>query len=266
MANFTAAEPGDEAEKTLENNRCYSISKLSDWLKHDTWAVHEALCLVCNIEPSDSEILWPPGFEEIDFDTPQAQRISLLNDEPIFSLAPDSDPDADAITKSIAFVDDRVEHLWTVTTKYGLFEIIWRMYNRQKASEQLGTCWRLFYSDPAHADLLPQEPSFFLDWSSRKRIEIKWLDWAKARGHLDGLAVTANSDEVDLDKRERDTLHAMIGALLHKLGIDPGQHGVIKRIVGITEDYDAPIGKTKISEVLRNIPAAKETVQDRKRR
>lgn len=64
-----------------EADRCYPISKLPDWFKHDTWTNHQALCLFSNIEPSDSEIIWPDTFLERKIEVPEAQRVALLNED-----------------------------------------------------------------------------------------------------------------------------------------------------------------------------------------
>jgi len=194
-------EPGDSPEKTLEINRCYSISKLTEWLKHDTWASHEALCLVCDIEPSDSEILWPPRFEDISFDTPQPQRIAMLSEEPIYSLAPDPDADTFALQRSNSFIEERLETGWDTEFSCHFFEIHTRMQNRQRASGRLESCWRIFFSTPAHADLPPQEPTYFLEWSSRKQIEIPWLEWAKSSG-----LINDKPDESPAVKTEKRTI------------------------------------------------------------
>ena len=154
-------------------------------------ATREALCLISDIEPSDSEILWPPAFEEITIETPQAQRLTLLSEEPIFSLAPDADADADALERSIDFVDRRLEQQWAVANLRSLhfFSIHTMMQIRQKASERLQANWRIFFSNPKHVDLSPQEPPYFLEWSARKKIDIPWLDWAVESEYLpSGLA------------------------------------------------------------------------------
>lgn len=134
------------------------------------------------------------------------------------------------------------------------------------AQELLKDLWATYFSNADHVESPTQSPQYFIKWAKLKCIEISWLDWAKTRGYVDGSMQTTSSDQVDLDKRERDTLDTLVGALLNALKINPSGHGVIKKIVGITEDYDAPIRKTAISKILKRIPTATESVQDRKSR
>lgn len=148
------------------------------------------------------------------------------------------------------------------------------------AQRMLKEAWNIYFSSPDHGiapyseiidenefeQMLSRSPSYFINWAESKGIEISWLDWAKARGYIDGQAQTETSDLAALDKRERDTLDTLIGALLNALEIDPSGYAVVKRIEGLALKYGAPIRKTTLTNILKRIPAATESVQDRKSR
>lgn len=139
-----------------EADRCYPISKLPDWFKHDTWTNHQALCLFSNIEPSDSEIIWPDTFLERKIEVPEAQRVALLNEDPIFSLVPDPDPEGYAIEEAMQFIEVRREQGFTTTSKLHMVEFSHRMMHRYDAVKQLQTNWRIFYSNPSHTEFPSQ--------------------------------------------------------------------------------------------------------------
>ena len=109
------------------------------------------------------------------------------------------------------------------------------------AQRNLRLAWEIYFSNPRHgiepyseiADeddferMIGRPPSYFIDWAETKRIEICWLDWAKARGYL--LKETKAETQSDSDTPQRLTLsdarreeglNAAIRILRHKYESD----------------------------------------------
>ena len=134
------------------------------------------------------------------------------------------------------------------------------------AEATLAALTDIFFSNPNHDKTFASSPDYYITSANGKNLTIPWIKWAEARGYLEPPGQTDKYGPAELDKRERDTLDTLVGALLFALKLDPTSHGVVKQVVGFTEGYGAPIQKTTVGKILKRIRSAKESVQDRKRR
>ena len=251
--------------------RYYDDSSLPTFLRHDTWDALTAIALLCEIDPKHSDLFDP----RIYYNTDLVEEIMYDDTQPYWKIKLLSDYKKEHIPKCwYASVDDFQD-------ASGNWDKNWEQWPDNpdpyisldnKIAPQFAAqrhyveVREIFFSSPDHKDNPTRDPKYFVHWALSKGLEIKWLQWAEVRGYIDDSNQAATADSPDLDKRERDTLDALVGGLLHALKIDPSEHGVIKKIEGLTEDYGAPIRKTAISKILKRIQTAKESVQDRKSR
>ena len=174
----------------------YSNSDLSHWLRYDTWSVRLGLCLICDIDPDQSN--------DMDFDSlvdmtnirpkdrpahPIFDSVVLLSENSIYNLPPDSSPDDSDVFHALQRIDVQNNHpdggLNLPDIVLESTDILARMKRRHDACAKLGQCWAIFASNPAHFKQESFAPSFFINWARQKEVEVPWLDWSRNNGYLD---------------------------------------------------------------------------------
>lgn len=190
----------------------YDKSKLSFWLRYDTWPVELGLCLICDIDPEKSE--------ELDFDElvdmvnikpedkpPYAlyKGVCLLSEDPFYKLKPKKHPQKYDFGEAKQYLKDKADWLEKddIKPEYtnpDYTDICERLRSRAAACMKHGECWTLFESNPWHSDQSRLEPSSFIGWAASKGIDIPWLDWAKGQG-----LVTTERSKLSGGKTKKET-------------------------------------------------------------
>ena len=210
---------------------------LPKWLELHLWTDEEGLCLICDIEPDHVDIQWG--------DSPEISNAGFLSNLDI----------ADYPTLDMYSYDERkkLDHDFVETLQYKAY-LIGRAENTLKRASKLlrrNTSW------PDR----PTSPKQWLEFAQSYNIEVPWLEWAESEGLMARSPINANKKP---DKRAVDSRLAFIGALLAELDIDPAKAN-LKKLVGITVDFGAPLTRNTIDAMLRAIPRAVDEVQSRKR-
>ena len=238
----------------------YDQSSLPNLLRHDTWNRYCGLPLLSGIDPRKSEVFEPLVYYNVPYDEVYEfeRQNSGVRDNGYWKIQLLADPPNSAKRTWYENVDsyEAAVHDWHMTrdlwpelaSEDSLDAILKKHFLAKSVLDELID---LFNSNPVHDSEYTARPAYFINWAKAKHLDIPWLAWARSRNLIDEEQARAD-ESVGLDKRERDTLDALVGALLHSLEIDPGKHGVIKQIEGITEDYGAPIRKTAIGNILKN--------------
>jgi hypothetical protein len=228
-------QDGEENLTSSDEWYWYDKSRLAFWLLHDTWPAELGLCLICDIDPEKSE--------ELDFDDlvdmvnikpedkpPYSlyERICLLSEDPIYKLEREKHPAKRDAAKAKQYLKDWTEGRDKADIKPEYInpdytDICNRIRLREAAYWKHDKCWLIFLSNPLHSHNSRLEPSFLIEWAASKRIDIPWLDWAKARGYLaeDSTESQLKSNEklqsdTPSDKRRQEGLQAAIEILNQK--------------------------------------------------
>ena len=169
--------------------RYYDKSSLPTLLRHDTWDPVTAIALLCEIDPRNSELFKP----EVYYKTSLVEPMMYDEAHPYWKIKLlSADKEANIPRCWYASVDDIQgaeadwEKKWRewpeITDPYTSFdEITAPQFAAERRFVEVG---EIFDSSPDHRDDPTRSPKYFIDWALSKDIEIKWLEWAQARGYL----------------------------------------------------------------------------------
>ena len=252
----------------------YDQSSLPKLLRHDTWGRHYGLSLLCGIDPKKSEAFNPLQYYKIPYDeigTFADETGTDISDTQYWTIQLLADPPNSARRTWYENFDDYEAAIydWDSTRKEfpemanekSLDELL---KDRHVAQRVLDDTNDIFSSNPDHDSTFVAHPNYFIDWAKAKNIDIRWLEWAETRKWISTPSEQTTNLPKKPDKRAKDSRLAFIGALLASKNIDPNSANM-KELIGLTEDFGAPLSRNTISAILNAISSAAVEVQDRKR-
>lgn len=218
------------SEKENEPNswRYYDDSSLVTLLRHDTWDPQTAVSLICEIDPRHSETFEP----RIYYNTPLVEAFMIDETQPFWKIKLLSTNkkahvprcwyrDIDDIQAASMDWDRRWEEWQDRPDPYVSLDD--EITPQNEAQRRFVDVLDIYFSSPPHKTNPIRSPRYFVDWAVSKGIEIRWLEWAKARGYLveDSTESQLKTNEEQLrvtpsDKRKQEGLQAAIEILNQK--------------------------------------------------
>ncbi|GEM_PF-3200094 len=150
-----------------ENTDPYELSSLKKWFTFDLWETKEALCLVCNIDPSTADISWF-GLNDRSLDEwqPIVHNAQLLNKPAGFHLITTGmERNAEEELELSPEAQQKIGEL--TTAQYKLQEIC-RIYERA--------------TDTDFVHFGKGKPTDFIAWALARGFDVEWLPWAISGG------------------------------------------------------------------------------------
>ena len=247
--------PNDAENARQEKLAKYDSSRLGDWLRLPTWTPEEALCLLCDIDPTGAIIHWD-GFTNAHgghVDAPMVERGQLLTERPDSSYAQPGDRVFE-ITSSGEYDP------WFIADDLMIVPIKGSLgLRRHHAELRLRWAWKKYMRNAKHGNLGNRPPYEFINWAESDGIPIHWIGWAFEYGFLDensSDAISGADVMKPLDQRQRNSYLVIIAALCQQLGIDPERRGIAKKIAGFTQDLGCALSDQTIRDTLKDLPDA----------
>lgn len=252
----------------------YDQSSLPNLLQHDTWGRHCGLSLLCGIDPKKSEAFNPLQYYKISYDEidmfahetgtdisdTQYWTIQLLADPPN-SARRTWYQNVDDYEKAINDWDMIRDQFPEMADEKSLDALLTDRYVAKRA---LDATKDIFSSNPDHDSTFVAHPNYFIDWAKAKNVDIPWLKWAETRKLISTPSERTTNSPNKCQTRVLRAFVWFLGALLASKNIDPNSANM-KELIGLTEDFGAPLTRNTISAILDAIPSAAVEVQDRKR-
>lgn len=244
------AEKKDQAKKDP-----YRSSRLRDWLELATWESKEAVCLLCDIDPTGTDIHWD-GFTNIHgghVDAPKVERGQLLTEGRASSFDQPGDRFLDVSGHEYDpwFRVDDIESVIGIDDTQSL--------QRHRAEMKLRKVWSKYSRNPNHQSLRNRPPHEYIEWAISEGVDIPWLEWAIQESLVDLAKDTRMLDRINqnsLHSRERNTLLVLIAALCRANSIDYERRGIAKQLVGLVDEIGMSISDDTVRKILKDIPQA----------
>jgi len=205
IEDFISRATGKSSKLSKEDR--YEMSSLSEYFDLDNWKSHEAVLILCGIDPDGASIEY--GYsnflgahidgvriknviffgEEDSYDIPTKEDLFDLRDEYIRKIdgirgelnddfltpsASEKRVKENKILKKEKLIKS-LEHLMNDEH----FNSVWDL--RQKYSEHLSRMNKLWESGK-HEN--KNSPDYYIKWAESKKLNISWLEWAIKKGYL----------------------------------------------------------------------------------
>ena len=174
-----------------------AIDCLTYYFKHDTWTVHDALCLLSGINPDRAEIVWEKKDENGDL-------VDILPE--VYSYHPFEDE------APIIGYDD---YGYPVSGHNPLMPegAFLKLHDVQERLRELKKLW-----DSKLDGKTDHPPSVYIQWALDKGQDISWLDWVRVEGYWVSTKVLLKHgvlQDSDHDHRSDTSLLKIIAGLMH---------------------------------------------------
>ena len=150
--------------KTFENRRpdeeAYDSSELAGWLELGAWTPKEAVCLICDIDPTGADISWAgyDNYAGVFVPKPKINNVGFLREDGDLYVVPRRlQLKGRKVTSEFDSGDDTIDY---------------KNYRISLAEPVLQRTMRLLERGKNFASSARMPPSYFIDWARRKNIEI----------------------------------------------------------------------------------------------